>query len=198
MPDDTGVKDEVKDTPAALDPKALGEQVAAAAQAAVKEALAAQPREPAPRDPALDAPKDALEEVLAPYIDKRANQSQLIALLASDKADFYTVDDPEKLAERLHFKDEIEKRALGLANVGRPMSRDDIFKHLKGEQEDKVQEFRGKRRKTREDAARGAEDLGGGVSMTRDSGLPRFVTQEQAHTLQGEGKLDPFLADKEF
>ena len=144
MPDVVVVdKDKVEEDKApALDAEALGKQIAEAARGAVREAIANQPA----AQPHVDQAVDALEEVIAPYVQKATSRANLVAALAADKADFYAIDDPEDLAERLHFKEEIEKRALGMAQAGRALPRLDIFRHLKGEQEVKVQEFRGKRR----------------------------------------------------
>lgn len=178
----------------AFDAEALGKTISDAVATQVKTALAEVPQA---REPEVHQPTDALEEVLQPYVTKATNRATMIALLAADKADFYAVDDPEVLAERLHFKDEIEKRTMGLAQTGRALPRKDVFAHLKGEEEAKIQEFRGKRRKAREDAARGAEDFGGGP-MPREGGLPRVLSADHAYELQGAGKLDEALAGKEF
>lgn len=198
MPDETpNTGTETPNTPAApaFDAEALGRQIAEASRAAIKDGLAEAAAAHAPAQVPVQE-TDALEAVIAPYVNKRAGQAMLVAQLAADKADFYSIDDADGLAERLHFKEEIEKRALDLARNGRPLPRADIFNHLKGEQEDKVQEFRGKRRKAREDRVReSGQDLGGG-SLPREN--VRVVSAEQAHELQGTGKLDEFLGDKSF
>lgn len=194
MPDEEKVVEKV--TPPTFDAEAMGKQIADAVRGQVKAAL--DEHQPAPPyQPPVQQPTDALEEVLAPYVSKQANRATLIAMLAADKADFYAVEDTEVLAERLHFKEEIEKRSMNYAQGGRPMTRADIFNHLKGEEETKVSEFRGKRRKAREDRVHAeGEDMGGGA-MPRQ-GEVRLVTADQAYALQSEGKLDSSLDDKSF
>lgn len=197
MPDETpNTGTETPSTPAApaFDAEALGRTIAEASRAAIKDGLAEAAAAHAPQP--VQAEPDALESVIAPYVNKRTSQAMLVAQLAADKADFYAIDDSEGLAERLHFRDEIEKRAMDLARNGRPLPRVDIFNHLKGEQEEKVTEFRQKRRKAREDRVQtDGQDFGGG-SMPRDS--VKTVSGEQAYALQSEGKLEGFLDDKAF
>ena len=197
MADDDKVQDgsepkveDKKPDVAPFDANALGVTVANAAQAAVRDALASA-AQPAP-------PVDALEELVAPIVRKHAGGAHLVAELAADKADFYTTEDAEDLALRFHFKDEIEKRAMGLASNRRAMPRLDIYNHLKGEQESKVTEFRQKRRKSREDRARADAEDHGGSGGSREGGFPKSVSVDQAHDLQGSGKLDEFLGDKSF
>ncbi len=181
----------------AFDAVAMGKIVADAARDAVKANLDANPPPVVRTAEPLAESADALEQVLAPYINKRANAGILIAQLAADKADFYSEADPEVLSERLHFKDEVEKRALGLAQAGRALPRMDIFNHLKGEQETKVSDFRGARKKAREDRVRLEGGDHGGGAPSRD-GAPRLVTAEHAYDLQSTGKLDEALSDKAF
>ena len=173
-----------------LDAEALGKQIAEAARGAVREAIANQPAEREPQ------PVDALEEVIAPYVQKATGRANLLAALAADKADFYTIEDAEDLAERLHFKEEIEKRTLGNASVGRALPRIEVFRHLKGEQEAKVAEFRGKRKKAREDRVRNEGQDEGGGALPREG--VRHITVDHAYDLQAQGKLDESLADKAF
>ena len=196
MPDEVEGQEPAKAPAPAFDAEALGKQISDAVRGQVKQAL--DEHQPAPYQPPVQhQPTDALEEVMAPYINKQTGRATLIAMLAADKADFYAVEDVEVLAERLHFKEEIEKRSLNYANGGRPMTRQDIFNHLKGEEEAKVQEFRSKRRKAREDrVAQEAEDHGGGA-IPRD-GQVKLVTADHAYELQGAGKLDSALEDKAF
>ena len=185
------VKEEVKPAAPVIDAEAIGRRAAESASQAVRDILGRQ-AEPAPA-------VDALEEVVAPYVDKRVGRGILIAQMAADKADFYSVDDPEELALRQNLREEVEKRALALANNGRAMPRQDIYNHLKGEKETEVSEFRQKGRKIREDRARNeAGDEGGMGGGPRGSGMPRHVSVDQAHDLQGTGKLDEFLGDKSF
>lgn len=174
----------------ALDPKALGDQVSRAAQDAVRAALQAQPRQ--------DEPVDALEEIVAPIVNKRTGAAVLMAQLAADQVDFYTVDDPEELALRLHFKEEIERRSVGLASNRRAMPRVDLYNHLKGEKEQEVADFRAKRRKVRENRARMEAGDEGGGAIPREGGMPRAASREEAYGLQADGKLDEFLSQKEF
>ena len=175
----------------AIDPEVLGSQIARAAQAAVRDAIAQSQQAP--------PPVDALEEIVAPIVSKHAGRAALVAQLAADKADFYAIEDAEDLALRLHFKDEIEKTSLALASNGRALPRVDIFKHLKGDQETKVAEFRQKRRKARDDRAQTeAGDYGSGGGGSHEPGMPKFVTKDTAYELQGSGKLDEFLGGKEF
>ena len=195
MPDEVVVEEKPKDTSAALDPEVLGKQIAQAAQDAVRSFVSQNPQDQT-REPA--APVDALEEVVGPIVDRRAGRATLIAQLAADKADFYAIEDTEELALRLHFKEEVEKRSMGLAQQGHALPRIDILRHLKGEQEDKLGEFRQKRRKIREDRVRSEGGDEGGGAIPREGGMPRSVTGDAAYGLQAEGKLETFLGDKEF
>ena len=195
MPEEVVTTDDKPVAPA-LDAEALGKQIAAAAQQAVAQALQAAPQEQS----VVEQPRDALADVLEPYVTRSTNRAELIARMASDKADFYTVSDPEELALRLEYKAEIEKRALAMASGGRPLPREDIFKHLKGEKEDEFFEKKSKRKQAREKRAlEDAQDHGGdGMPRTRNGNQPTYVDADQAHTMQGSGKLETFLDDKSF
>lgn len=200
MPDDD-VKPEEKPAAAAapaLDPEALGRTISEQVAAQVANALANQPGPAAPTVPA--GPTDALEEVIAPYVQRGQARTILIAQLAADKADFYTEADPDELAERIAHKDEVEKRTMALAQGGRPWPRLDVYRHLKGEKETEFAETRAKRKAAREKRAleEGGDHGADGVPRTRGGDFPALVTAEAAHDLQGKGKLDEFLGDKSF
>lgn len=190
------VDDKQPDSPA-FDAAAIGKQAADAAVAQVKATLEAQPHQP--ESAVVQEPQDALAAVLEPYVTRATNRSTLIAQMAADKADFYTVSDPDELEDRIFYKDEIEKRALGLAQSGRALPREDILKHLKGEKFEEVEKRRSVRRAKREERARqeGGDEGSGGSPRPRGGG-ETHVTVDRAYGLQGEGKLDEFLDSKEF
>ena len=180
-----------------LDMDALGKVIGEQVQRGMATALA-QPR--AVEEPAAPAPEeDAFESVVNPVIDKRVGralaQSNFAAQAAADRADFYTVSDADELAERIEYKDEVEKRFTVLARAGHAMPREDILKHLRGEKLDEFATKRAARRKTREDAARDLTDVEGGP---RPRGSQQDFTVERAYTLSSEDKLSKVLEDKMF
>ena len=200
MADEETVVEPQVPTPVTLDTKALGEAISSQVAASVKEALQNAPaREPAHREPEVAQPQDALEAVLEPYLAKGSARATLIAQLAADKADFYTMADTNELEDRIAYKDEVEKRTLTMAQAGRPLPRLDIFRHLKGEKEDEFFERRNKKRAKLEERARqeGLDHGSDGVPRQR-GGEPAFVDSDHAYKLQGEGKLDTMLGDKQF
>lgn len=198
MPDETPTPDAAPPVPA-FDAEAWSKKVAADTAAQVATAIANQPALQA-RPPVQEEPRDALADVLEPYVTRATGRSNLIAQMAADKADFYTGADGDELALRLEYKEEVEKRALGLANSGRALPREDIFRHLKGEKEDEFFEKRMKRKALREKRAleEGADHGGDGVPRPRGGGMPTYVDAAHAYELQGDNKLDKFLDAKEF
>ena len=199
MPDDVVPEEKVVSTTPAFDAEAWSKKVAADTAAQVAQAIANQPASPA-RQPVAEEPRDALADVLEPYVTRATGRSNLIAQMAADKADFYTVSDADELALRLEYKEEVEKRALNLANAGRALPREDIFKHLKGEKEDEFFEKKQKRKAAREKRAleEGADHGGDGVPRARGGGMPTYVDSSHAYELQASKKLDDFLDAKEF
>lgn len=199
MPDeDEKVEEKKPEAPVvpAFNAEEFGKQIAAQTAQQVAQALQSQPQgEPAPA-----VSEDALEQVLSPYINRATGKAALIAQLAADKADFYTVADPDELEDRISLKDEIERRTLALAQAGRAMPRKDIYDHLKGgEKFDEFADKKAKRKAAREKRAleEGADHGGEGAPRFR-GGEPAYVTVEHAHDLQGKGKLDEFLNEKHF
>ena len=193
--DDGKPKPEVKP----LDPEALGKAISDQVAAQVATALQTQADRP-PAQPAQREPEDALGQVIEPYVRAGSAKATLIAQLAADKADFYTVSDPDELADRLAYKEEVEKRALALASAGRALPREDIFKHLKGEKEEEFFERKTKRKalKAKRAAEEGADHGADGVPRVRGGEVPSFVDAGTAHDLQDKGKLEEFLGDKSF
>ena len=189
-------KEDAKPAPA-FDAEALGKTISGQVASQVAEALRlAKPDEPTKAEPET---QDALAQVLEPYVQRGTAKATLIAQMAADKADFYTASDPDELALRLEYKDEVEKRALALASAGRALPREDIFKHLKGEKEEEFFEKRSKRKARKEREAVDAADHGGdGVPRVRGGDAPSFVTSDAAYELQGKGKLDEWMGDKSF
>lgn len=184
----------------ALDREALGRAISEQVSAQVAQVLQNQPPPGEPARPVQGQAVDALGEVIEPYVQRGSARATLIAQMAADKADFYTAADPDDLAERLEYKEEVEKRALALAAAGRALPREDIFKHLKGGE--KFEEFAEKRSKRKAQREQRARDEGGdhgaeGAPRGREGALS-YVTAETAHELQGKAKLDEFLNDKEF
>lgn len=200
MADDDKTPEEGAPTPPAFDAKALGDQISTQVAAGVAEALKNQPqRAPQPQYQPPAEPEDALASVIEPYIARGTARANLIAQLASDKADFYTPSDADELEDRLAFKDEIEKRALGLAQMGKALPREDIYKHLKGEKFSEFVERSTTRTKKRQDRARqeGGDDGQGGIPQGR-GGQQGHLSVDRAYTLSGEGKLEKELEDKAF
>lgn len=179
----------------ALDMDALGKVVGDQVRAGMQQVLAAQP----PREEAVVEP-DAFESVVNPVIDKRVGkalaQANFAAQASADRADFYTTSDPDELAERIEYKEEIEKRFDAMARVGRAMPRVDLLNHLRGEKLDEFTSKRTKRKAAREDAARDLQDVDGAV---RQRGGQHFeLTADRAYSLQAEDKLDKTLDGKAF
>lgn len=203
MPDEDAAQDEQQPTspasPAAsaLDPEALAKAVSEQTARQVAEALAHQPTA---QPPAGQPVSDPLGEVIAPYVQAGTSRAALIAQLAADKADFYAVSDPDELADRLAHKDEVEKRSLALAQAGRALPREDIYKHLKGEKFEEFAESRAKRRAAREKRAQaeGTDFTGSGAARDRNAGIPAFVGADEAYSLQSQGKLEEALEGKSF
>ena len=196
--DDKVVEDPKEPVTPPFDAAAIGKQAADAAMAQVRATLEAQPREPV-QEP-VHQPVDALESVLEPYVQRGAARATLIAQMAADKADFYTVADADELEDRIAHKDEVEKRALALATQGRALPREDIYKHLKGEKFDEFVERRTKRKALREERARneGGDHGGDGIPRSRGGDSPAYISADRALELQGKGKLDESLEGKEF
>lgn len=183
--------------------KAAAEQVAATLaqrDAADREQAALAEGERQRRAAEAVQPQDALEQVLEPYVTKRTSRAELIAMLAADKADFYTVDDPDELSDRIGLKAEIEKRADALARGGRPIARKDIYDHLRGgEKFEEFAEKRATRKAKRDQMARDAQDhAADGVPHGKSDGGPSYVDENAAYDMQDKGKLEGFLGDKRF
>ena len=198
MADEETTQEQPKVEAPQFDAAALGKQISDSVAQQVAETLKHQPT-PQPHVAQPAEPEDALAAVIEPYIRAGTAKANLIAQMASDKADFYTHSDPDELEDRLAYKEEIEKRTLGMASMGRALPREDIYRHLKGEKFNEFVEKSTKRKQKREERARneGQDYAGDGMPRVRHTG-ETYVDVSAAHDLQGKGKLDEFLNDKSF
>lgn len=193
----------VVDAKPTLDVDAIAQKAAQAATAGMVTWLREQQTQVPP--PARE--EDALEQVMGPYIDKRVGgrvaQASLAAEAAADKADFYTVNDQEELADRSESKVEVERRFNALLAAGRPTPRGDIWNHLKGEQEKERSEKRRKKSEAREAARLEAGDEGAlGAPRVRGD-VPKGVpgSSDAAYSLlesKGSEGLDKALEGTAF
>lgn len=182
------------EAPKPFDAEAFGKQVMEQTAQQVAAALA-RGQEPPPATPQV--PQDALAEIIAPYARQASARAELMAALASDKADFYTSGDPDDLAERLELKEEIERRSDVLARAGRALPRVDIMRHLIGEKAEEVVKKRQERRAKRAAPAYDAQDLAADGVSNRP-GPSSTLTMERAWDLASEDKLEKALENKAF
>ena len=131
----------------------------------VKEAISANlpdPTKPDDNIPKPDDPNNQLREVIDPLYRPELDGIALGVKAAEDKVDFYLDADEDKAA----YRDQIEDLFTKQVQAGRPVSRNDIYAHLKGkeliENRDKVVDAEIERRKAAEEKANANIDWGVG------------------------------------
>lgn len=161
-------------------PAAVRQTVNDMAQAGAQQQANAATAQAQAQDPILSAVYPALK----PFLEN----ATLSGLAGQDAAVFYATN-PQAAAHA----DEIEKRFSQSVAQNRPMRRQDLYFHLKGERFDQFVEADNAARKAAEERAALASTVGGGS--------PRTLQQEPSdfHALAANGEsLNEYLADKSF
>ena len=111
-------------------PEDIENRLAEMMKSQIEEAMASRnvPTSDPPKDSAPD-PDDEVRKALSPFIQPGLDDAKFRGDDAKDFASFY-LGNPDASS----IKDEVEKRFIALAQAGRPTTRDDIYKHIKGQE----------------------------------------------------------------
>mgnify|MGYP001606994390 CR=1 FL=1 len=135
-----------------------------------------------------DNQKDQLKELINPYIEPGIQRAQFEGADAKDYAQFYM-----RNADASEYADEVEKSFEALAKAGRPTTRADILRYIRGkEMEADPAAFMTKmaeKQKAQVDKAKGAVDFGSSAA-DRAKNDPTFANFDKLSVEDMEKALD--------